>query len=179
VFEYGYESPEAQRVRIRFEEIQAEYRADHDRTLTADEQRDKAYKELVAQNEKADEENRKKAEALRSAQAVAAEPSPWTAPREVATTMSFGEFQDEDQSSSWSNPTPPMGFPPPPPIPDPIPDPEQFRNAPEQPLMSFGDFEDDEPAARPTPPPPPPPRPGRRRLREDDDEDMSGQSWLS
>jgi hypothetical protein len=100
----------------------------------------------------------------------------WTAPRQQRDTMmSFGEFEDEDRAM-WSTPTPPMGFPPPPPIPEPIP--EVIRDTPPQPMMSFGDFEDEEspPPARPQAPPP---RPGRRRLRDDDDEDMSGETWLS
>jgi hypothetical protein len=178
VFEYSYESPEAQRVRIEFEEIQAAYQADHERALSDDEQRSKELKELVAKNELAEEAVRKAVEE-RDSRAATAEPvSPWTAPREVATTMSFGDFDDEQHQSTWSNPTPPMGFPPPPPIPDPIPEPEEFRSGQVQPVMSFGDFEDDEPAAR-AQPTPPAPRPGRRRLREDDDDDMSGQSWLS
>jgi hypothetical protein len=103
----------------------------------------------------------------------------WTAPREQKEkTISFGEFDDESRpASTWSAPTPPMGFPPPPPIPEPIP--ETPRAPVLEPMMSFGDFEDEEPAGRQPPAPQAPPRPGRRRLREDDDEDLSGQSWLS
>jgi hypothetical protein len=178
VFDYGYESPEAQRVRIQFEEIQAEYRANHDRTLSEDEERGKQLEEVLAKHKELDEESRRVVEAARAGQATPDEPaSPWTAPREVNTVMSLGEFEDEDRASTWSAPTPPMGFPPPPPIPDPVPDVEQFRSPPTQPVMSLGEFEDDEqPAGRSSQPPP---RPGRRRLRSDDDEDLSGQSWMS
>ncbi|MEV4317564.1 hypothetical protein [Actinocrispum sp. NPDC049592] len=182
MFEY-YESPEAQRVRIRFEEIAAVYRADHERALAADEQRGKEMREQQEKDARAEELTQQAAAARKARTQPAADPdSPWTAPREVSTVMSFGEFEDEERpSSTWSSPTPPMGFPPPPPIPDPIPEPEHFRGTSEQPVMSFG-FEDDE--AETPPPPvhqeqPQAPRPGRRRRQEDDDEDMSSQSWLS
>jgi hypothetical protein len=97
------------------------------------------------------------------------QPNQWTAPREKETTISFGDFDDEQKS--WSMPTPPMGLPPIPPIVEPPPEPP--RPAAPEPMMKFGDLEDDE-----TSPPPPVPRPGRRRLQEED-EDLSGQTWLS
>jgi hypothetical protein len=117
-------------------------------------------------------------------------PNEWTAPREKDTTISFGEFDDEehrDPKSTWSAPTPPMGLPPLPPIPDPIPAPEPApRAAALEPMMRFGEFEDEDapppqspPRTPPPPPPPPPPRPGRRRRLQDEDDDMSGQTWLS
>jgi hypothetical protein len=105
-------------------------------------------------------------------------PEGWVPPREIKDrTMRFGEFEDEEQvpASTWTTPTPPMGFPPAPPIPEPMP--ETPRITAHQPVMSFGDFEDED--AAPQPPPTPPRSGGRRRLRDDDDEDMSGQSWLS
>jgi hypothetical protein len=101
------------------------------------------------------------------------QPNQWTAPREKETTISFGEFDDEQKS--WSVPTPPMGLPPLPPIPEPFPPLEPPRPAAPEPMMQFGVLDDDD---TPPPPPPPVPRPGRRRLQEDDD-DMSGQTWLS
>jgi hypothetical protein len=179
VFEYGYESPEAQRVRIQFEEIQAEYRASHDRTLSEDEQRIKELQEMQAKHKQLEEEAQRVVEAQRAGKAPVEEPpSPWTAPRDVNKVMSFGDFEDDDRASTWSAPTPPMGFPPPPPIPDPVPEVDQLRDAPPQRTMSIGAFEDEEPAAEPAPQPQQP-RPGRRRLRSDDDEDLSGQTWLS
>jgi hypothetical protein len=102
------------------------------------------------------------------------QPNQWTAPREKETTISFGEFDDEQKS--WSVPTPPMGLPPLPPIPEPLPSPEPPRPAAPEPMMRFGVLDEDD--TPPPPPPPPVPRPGRRRL-QDDDEDLSGQTWLS
>jgi hypothetical protein len=99
------------------------------------------------------------------------QPNQWTAPREKETTISFGDFDDEQKS--WSMPTPPMGLPPIPPIME-LP-PEPPRPAAPEPMMKFGDLEDDE---TPPPPPRPVPRPGRRRLQDEDD-DMSGQTWLN
>ena len=178
MFDYEYESPEAQRVRIAFEEIAAEYKADHKRLLSEDEQRAKELKELQAKHAQLEEEARKHIEAAEAAQQAEA-PSPWTAPREQQeSVISFGEFDDEHKqpAASWSSPTaptPPMGFPPPPPIPEPVPEAEQIRSTVADPVMRFGEY-DEEPVERPAPPPS-----GRRRLREDDDEDMSGQSWMS
>ncbi|TCO65390.1 hypothetical protein [Actinocrispum wychmicini] len=137
--------------------------------------------EWSAYQKTADERDKAQAEAVAAmadqlkADREAGPPEGWIPPREVKDlTMSFGEFDDEAASAStWTAPTPPMGFPPPPPIPEPIP--ETLRAPAPEPTMRFGDFEDEEPAS----PPPPPPAPGRRRLRTDDDEDMSGQSWLS
>ncbi|MBP2322519.1 cell division protein FtsN [Kibdelosporangium banguiense] len=126
-------------------------------------QRDKEQSEQLAEilaNEKAEQQ-----------QQAAQQQNQWTAPREKETTISFGEFDDEQKS--WSTPTPPMGLPPIPPIPEPIPEP--LRPAAPEPMMTFGQLEDDE---TPPPAPPPPPKPGRRRLQEDD-EDMSGQTWMS
>jgi hypothetical protein len=131
-------------------------------------QRDKEHSEQLAEildREKAEQQ-----------QQNPQQPNQWTAPREKETTISFGDFDDEQKS--WSVPTPPMGLPPIPPIPDPIPEPEPVRPAPPEPMMRFGDLEDDDTPPPPPLPPPPLPRPGRRRLH-DDDEDMSGQTWLS
>ncbi|RSM67402.1 hypothetical protein DMH04_49015 [Kibdelosporangium aridum] len=181
MFDHDYESPEAQAVRIRFEEIEAAYRADHERLLSDDEQRAKELAEIQAKHAKAEEEAQKFLEARQQgATASAAEqaPSPWTAPQRE-TVMSFGEFEDEQpKQDAWSTPTPPMGFPPPPPIPDPVPEPEAFREAAPEPVMKFGSFDDDEEPAPPVRQQPQAQPGGRRRAREDDDDDMSGQSWL-
>jgi hypothetical protein len=136
-----------------------------------------AYDKSAAERDKAQAEQLAAMTEQIKADKDAGPPDGWTAPREVPDkTMSFGEFDDEERTAStWSAPTPPMGFPPPPPIPEPIPD--SMRAPVFEPTMQFGEFVDDEPA--PSPPPPAPPRPGRRRLRDDDEEDLSGQSWLS
>lgn len=145
-------------------------------------------RELAASDKAAAERDKQQAEQLaeilereKQQQNGSAEPQPqnqWTAPREKETTISFGEFDDEERppASSWSAPTPPMGLPPLPPIPEPIPAAEPApRAAAPEPVMKFGEFEDED-----APPPPPPPKPsGRRRLMDEDDEDMSGQTWLS
>lgn len=136
-----------------------------------------AYQKSAAERDKAQAEQLAAMSDQLKADREAGPPEGWTPPREIKDhTMSFGEFDEEERpASTWSAPTPPMGFPPPPPIPEPIPD---VLRAPQPPsTMRFGDFEDEEPAG--PPPPPVPPTPGRRRLRADEDEDMSGQSWLS
>jgi hypothetical protein len=184
VFEIDYTDPEVRRIVAQYEdltgrferaatEIETEHAEAAKAIQEAADQRDKDSKEFYEQFEKAEK-------------AEEAAPSPWTAPREVKDpVMSFG-FDEEERASTWSAPTPPMGFPPPPPIPEPIPEPEGFRAPPVQPTMSIGVFEDEDTAQpEPTPPPAAPPlsaapKPsGRRRLREDDDDDLSGQSWLS
>nr|WP_042198955.1 hypothetical protein [Kibdelosporangium sp. MJ126-NF4]CEL23643.1 hypothetical protein [Kibdelosporangium sp. MJ126-NF4]CTQ93179.1 hypothetical protein [Kibdelosporangium sp. MJ126-NF4] len=181
MFDHDYESPEAQAVRIRFEEIEAAYRADHDKLLSEDEQRDKELTELKAKHAEAEEAARKVIEARQGTAAAAEEPSPWTAPQRE-TVMSFGDFDDEQsKAASWSTPTPPMGFPPPPPIPEPVPEPEAFRSAEPEPVMKFGGYDEDEGGTpvRQAPQPPPQASGGRRRAKDDDDDDdMSGQSWL-
>ncbi|MET0237043.1 MAG: hypothetical protein ABW224_20510 [Kibdelosporangium sp.] len=149
----------------RFDARIAEIGEEFARELTAAdklaEQRDKEQAQQLAEVLE-----REKAEQQQNPQ----QQNQWTAPREKETTISFGEYDDEQKA--WSTPTPPMGLPPIPPIPDPIPDQEPVRAAAPEPMMRFGDLEEDDT------PPPPPPKPGRRRLQEEDDEDMSGQTWL-
>jgi hypothetical protein len=179
VFEIDHTDPEVRRIVAQYEDLTAQFQhtandieAEHEESAKAiqdaAEQRQKDSAEFYEQFEKAERE------------AQEADPSPWTAPREVKeSVMSFGDFDGEKSASTWSAPTPPMGFLPPPPIPEPVPEPEAFRGPATQPLMSFGEFEDDEPIREQPAPPPVPPGSGRRRLREDDDDDLSGQSWLS
>jgi hypothetical protein len=171
-------SPEVRLALSQYEDLTAQHTA---RTAEIGEE---LAQELRAYEKAAAERDRQAAEELAAkgdqikADRAAGPPDGWIAPREIKDrTMRFGDFEDEDQvpASTWTAPTPPMGFPPAPPIPDPIPETPHVTH---QPVMSFGDFEDEEPA-RPAPPAAPPRPGGRRRLREDDDEDMSGQSWLS
>ncbi|ONI73372.1 hypothetical protein ALI144C_46565 [Actinosynnema sp. ALI-1.44] len=179
MFDHDYESPDAQAVRIRFEEIEAAYRADHDRLLSDDDQRGKELAEIEAKHAEAEEAAQKVIAEREGRSAPTEEPSPWTAPQKE-TVMSFGDF-DEEQSKAdvWSTPTPPMGFPPPPPIPEPVPEPEAFRTSAPEAVLSFGGYDEEEEAAPVRQTPQPPQASGRRRARdEDEDDDMSGQSWL-
>jgi hypothetical protein len=179
VSEIDYSDPEVRRILASYEDVTAQFK--HGAAEIDLEYQAKA-KEIQENAAKLAEQNREFYAQLERAEQTPETPetpSPWTAPRPKETVMSFGEFDDEEQASTWANPTPPMGFLPAPPIPQPEPDPEPLRAPPPpQPMMSFGEFDDDEEPVRKQPQPPAQ-KEGRRRLRADDDEDLSGQSWLS
>ncbi|MET0132071.1 MAG: hypothetical protein ABW215_00605 [Kibdelosporangium sp.] len=177
--EIDYSDPEVRRILAQYEDVTAQFQ--HAAAEIELEYQDRARE--IEQNAAAQQEaNREFYEQLAKAQQVpeaAAVASPWTAPRERETVMSFGEFEDDERpASTWTTPTQPMGFLPPPPIPQPEPLPEPVRPAAVPPTMSFGEIEDDEPVREKPAPQPPKPVSGRRRRHDEDDED-SGRSWLS
>lgn len=176
--EIDYSDPEVRAILAQYEDQTARFEHVADEIELEYQERGKQIEENAAKLAEQNREFYEQLERGKPAEETPAAPSPWTAPREKETVMSFGEFEDEESASTWANPTPPMGFLPAPPIPQPEPAPEPLRAPPPQPTMSFGEFDDDEEPVRKQPPPPAQ-KEGRRRLREDDDEDLSGQSWLS